>query len=64
MGQTKDPRTEIESPVAGDKFGRVRAQILVTEKTTALQAKSPEVTLLLAISYELRSPLTRARLNT
>jgi Spy/CpxP family protein refolding chaperone len=38
-----DPRAEVQSLVAGEKFDRVRAQALVTEKTAALNSKSPEV---------------------
>lgn len=38
-----DPRAEVEALVAGDKFDRARAQALVTEKTAALNSKSPEV---------------------
>lgn len=38
-----DPRAEVRALVAGDKFDRARAQALVTEKTAALNSKSPEV---------------------
>ncbi len=38
-----DPRAEVRALVAGDKFDRVRAQAWVTEKTAALNSKSPEV---------------------
>jgi Spy/CpxP family protein refolding chaperone len=52
MGQAKDPRAEIKALVAGDKFDKARAQSLVTEKTTVLQAGSPEVIAALADFYD------------
>jgi periplasmic protein CpxP/Spy len=51
MGQASDPRAEIKALVAGDKFDAVRAQALITEKTTAVQASSPEVIAALADFY-------------
>ena len=51
IGQTKDPRAEMKALVAGDKFDAARAQALVTDKTAALQAKSPEVIAALADFY-------------
>ena len=51
VGSTKDPRAEMKALVAGDKFDAVRAQSLLSEKTTALQAKSPEVIAALAEFY-------------
>jgi protein CpxP len=51
VGQTKNPRAEMQALVAGDKFDAVRAQALINEKTTALQAKSPEVIAALADFY-------------
>lgn len=51
IGQTTDPRAEMKALVAGDKFDAVRAQALITEKTTALQTKSPEVIAALADFY-------------
>jgi protein CpxP len=52
IGQTKDPRAEIKALVAADKFDRTRAQALITEKTTALQTKSPEVIAAMADFYD------------
>jgi protein CpxP len=52
IGQTTDPRAEMKALVAADKFDRTRAQALVTEKTTALQTKSPEVIAALADFYD------------
>ena len=51
IGQTTDPRAEMKALVAGDKFDAARAQALITEKTTALQTKSPEVIAALADFY-------------
>jgi Spy/CpxP family protein refolding chaperone len=52
IGQTKDPRAEMKALVAGATFDKARAQALVTEKTTALQSKSPEVIAALADFYD------------
>lgn len=52
IGQTKDPRAEMKALVASDKFDRARAQALVTDKTTALQSRSPEVIAALADFYD------------
>ena len=51
IGQTKDPRAEMKALVAGDKFDTARAQAFVTDKTAALQTKSPEVIAALADFY-------------
>lgn len=51
IGQTQDPRAEMKALVTGDKFDAARAQALVNEKTTAVQAKSPEVIAALADFY-------------
>lgn len=51
VGQTKDPRAEMKALVAGDKFDAARAQALISEKTTALNTKSPEVIAALADFY-------------
>lgn len=51
IGQTKDPRAEMKALVAGDKFDAARAQAFITDKTTALQTKSPEVIAALADFY-------------
>lgn len=51
IGTTKDPRAEIKALVAGDKFDTARAQAMVTEKTGAINAKSPEVIAAIADFY-------------
>lgn len=63
MGQTKDPRAEVKALVAGDKFDRVRAQTLVTEKTTMLQNKSPEVIAALADFYDSLNPAQQQKVR-
>lgn len=63
MGQTKDPRAEVKALVAGDKFDKARAQTLVTEKTTALQAKSPEVIAALADFYDSLNPAQQQKVR-
>ena len=63
IGQTKDPRAEMKALVAGDKFDAVRAQALITEKTTALQSKSPEVIAALAEFYNSLNPAQQQKLR-
>jgi Spy/CpxP family protein refolding chaperone len=43
VGNTTDPRAELQALVAGPKFERERAQGFVTAKTDVLRSKSPEV---------------------
>jgi periplasmic protein CpxP/Spy len=38
-----DPRADVKSLIAGDKFDRTKAQAMVGEKTAALNTRSPEV---------------------
>jgi protein CpxP len=52
VGAGQSPRGEMLALVAGDKFDRARAQSLVTEKTAALNAKSPEVVAALGDFYD------------
>lgn len=52
IGQTTDPRGEFKAMLSSEKFDRTRAQSLITEKTTALQTKSPEVIAALADFYD------------
>lgn len=63
MGQTKDPRAEVKALVAGEKFDRVRAQTLVTEKTSVLQSKSPEVIAALADFYDSLNPVQQQKVR-
>jgi len=63
IGQTKDPRAEIKALVAGATFDKARAQTLVTEKTTALQTKSPEVIGALADFYDSLNPAQQQKVR-
>ncbi|MDP3653251.1 MAG: Spy/CpxP family protein refolding chaperone [Rhodoferax sp.] len=63
VGQTKDPRAEVKALVAGDKFDTARAQALITDKTTALQSKSPEVLAALADFYDHLTPAQQQKVR-
>lgn len=63
IGPTKDPRAEMKALVAGAKFDAARAQALVTEKTTALQTKSPEVIAALADFYDSLNPAQQQKVR-
>mgnify|MGYP006379408053 CR=1 FL=1 len=56
MGAGKDPRADIKALVAGTTFDKTRAQALVTEKTAAINGKSPEVIAALADFYDSLKP--------
>jgi Spy/CpxP family protein refolding chaperone len=63
IGQTQDPRAEMKALVAGDKFDAVRAQALITDKTTVLQSKSPEVIAAMALFYNSLNPAQQQKLR-
>ena len=63
IGQTTDPRAEMKALVAADKFDRTRAQALITEKTTALQTRSPEVIAALADFYDSLNPAQQQKVR-
>ena len=52
VGKTTDPRADLQTLVAGDKFDRSRAQTLIVEKTAAITNKSPEVITAMADFYD------------
>lgn len=64
IGQTTNPRAEMKALVAGEKFDAARAQALVNEKTTALQAKSPEVIAALADFYNSLNPVQQQKVRS
>ena len=64
VGQTQDPRAEMKALVAGDKCDAARAQALVNDKTTALQAKSPEVIAALADFYDSLNAAQQAKVRS
>jgi Spy/CpxP family protein refolding chaperone len=63
MGQTTDPRAEVKSLIAGPKFDAAKAQALITEKTTAVQTKSPEVVTALAAFYDSLNPTQQQKVR-
>ena len=58
-----DPRTEVRSLIAGEKFDRTKAQTLVTEKITAVNAGSPEVIAAFGDFYDSLSPAQQAKVR-
>ena len=63
MGASKDPRADIKALVAGATFDKTRAQALVTEKTTAINGKSPEVIAALADFYDSLNPAQQQKVR-
>jgi Spy/CpxP family protein refolding chaperone len=59
----KDTRTELQSLVSGDKFDRTKAQALLTEKTAAITAKSPEVIAAFGEFYDSLQPAQQAKVR-
>jgi Spy/CpxP family protein refolding chaperone len=53
----------VQALVAGEKFDRARAQTLVTDKTAALNAKSPEVIAALGDFYDSLTPTQQAKVR-
>lgn len=62
MGAT-DPRAQVLSLVSGDKFDRAKAQALVSEKTAAIAAGSPEVVAALGDFYDSLNPQQQAQVR-
>lgn len=63
IGQTPNPRAEMQALVAGAKFDRARAQVLLDEKTRALQQNTPEVITALADFYDSLQPTQQAEVR-
>lgn len=63
IGQGSDPRAEMKSLIAGPKFDAAKAQSLITDKTTALQTKSPEVVTALAAFYDSLTPVQQQKVR-
>jgi periplasmic protein CpxP/Spy len=63
MGASNDPRAEMKQLVSGDKFDAVRAQALVSEKTNAIQGKSPEVIAAMADFYNSLNPAQQQKVR-
>ena len=60
---TTDPRAEVRSLVAGDKFDRDKAQALVGGKVAAVNTKSPEVIAAFGDFYDGLSPAQQAKVR-
>ena len=63
MGQTTDPRAELKSLIAGPKFDTAKAQTLITDKTTVMQARSPETLAALAAFYDSLNPTQQQKVR-
>lgn len=63
VGETKDPRAELGSLIAGTTFDRAKAQTLVQSKTQAVQTKSPEVIAAMADFYDSLKPEQQAKVR-
>lgn len=63
VGKATNPRAEVLALVAGDKFDRTRAQTLVTEKTAALNGKSPEVIAAMADFFDSLTPAQQIKVR-
>ena len=63
VGETKDPRAELQSLIAGPSFDRNKAQVLVQAKTQAVQVGSPEVIAALADFYDSLKPEQQAKVR-
>jgi Spy/CpxP family protein refolding chaperone len=63
VGETKDPRAEIQALIAGPSFDRNKAQGLVQAKTQAVQTRSPEVITALADFYDGLRPEQQAKVR-
>ncbi len=63
MAQGKEPRAELKALISGEKFDRTRAQTLVTEKTTTVQGKSPEMIAAIADFYDSLSPAQQQKVR-
>jgi len=58
-----DPRTELQSLVAGPSFDRAKAQSFVAAKTSAITAQSPEVIAAIADFYDGLKPEQQAKVR-
>ena len=63
IGQTTNPRGEMQALVAGEKFDRARALSLLDEKTRVVQVSSPEVINAMADFYDSLNPTQQAEVR-
>jgi Spy/CpxP family protein refolding chaperone len=60
---TGDPRAEVRSLIAGDKFDRTKAQSMVGEKVAAVNAGSPQVIAAFGDFYDSLSPAQQEKVR-
>lgn len=63
IGQTTNPRGEMQALISGEKFDRARALNLLDEKTRVVQVSSPEVINALADFYDSLNPTQQAEVR-
>ncbi len=63
MGQGGEPRAQLQALVAGEKFDRSRAQALVSEKTAAVNGKSPELIAAFGDFYDSLNPTQQSKVR-
>jgi periplasmic protein CpxP/Spy len=63
VGNTTDPRAELQSLVAGATFDRAKAKALVDAKTAAITTQSPELIAALADFYDSLRPEQQAKVR-
>ena len=63
VGNTTDPRAELQALVAGTSFDRSRASALIESKLGAVQSKAPEVMNALADFYDSLRPDQQAKVR-
>lgn len=63
MGGATDPRTEIQSLMATERFDRAKAQSLVDAKTSAIREASPVVIAAAADFYDSLKPEQQAKVR-
>lgn len=55
-GKDADPRTEMKAMIAGAKFDRSRAQVMLDQKTQVVQSNGPKLITAMAEFYDSLSP--------
>lgn len=63
VGATPDPKAQLRSLIAAEKFDRARALALVSEKTAAISIRSPEVIAALGDFYDSLNSTQQARVR-
>lgn len=63
IGNTADPRAELQALVSGSQFDRAKALAIIEEKTNALRGKSPEVIAATADFFDSLNPVQQQKLR-